>query len=81
MDSVASLLDAGHQPGLLALLAPGHLAQEVEVLRVQEVSPGHGDIHTMVNGHNMVTLWSHHNNTYYGHTMVTHTLWSHSGHL
>ena len=44
MDSDASLLDAGHQPGLLALLAPAHLAQEVEVLRVQEVSPGHGDI-------------------------------------
>ena len=74
MDSVASLLDAGHQPGLLALLAPAHLAQEVEVLRVQEVGPGHGDMDTMVNGHNMVTLWSH-----YGHTMVK--LWSHYGHL
>ena len=47
MGSVASLLDAGHQPGLLALLSPAHLAQEVEVLRVQEVGPGHGDMLTI----------------------------------
>ena len=62
MDSVASLLDAGHQPGLVALLAPAHLAQEVEVLRVQEVSPGHGTWTLW----SMVTIWSH-----YGQTMVT----------
>ena len=69
MDSDASLLDAGHQPGLLALLSPAHLAQEVEVLRVQEVSPGHGicSLYSVLQsihyyGHNAMQ-WSPH----YGH--------------